>query len=247
MMKKTISSIQVGSADDWSTVPYLTFDIDWAHDDILADTINIVEKFGVSATWFVTHNTGLIERLCDNVSFEVGIHPNFNPLLSGNIRNGRDSAEVVDRLMSIVPKAKCVRSHSTTNNSVLRDIFVDRGLTHECNTFIPAQSNISLKPYRLWSDLVCVPYNWEDDVHMLYESNGVPQTNPRDMAMDENCMGLKVFAFHPIHVFLNTESLDRYERTRPLHQNPEELIKHRHQGYGTRNRLIDLLDQYKKT
>lgn len=54
--------------------------------------------------------------------------------------------------------------------------------------------------------------------------------------------GLKVFDFHPIHVFLNTESLDRYERTRPLHQNPKELIKHRYQGDGTRSRLIELLE-----
>jgi len=42
-------------------------------------------------------------------------------------------------------------------------------------------------------------------------------------------------------VFLNTESLDRYERTRPIHRDPSELIKHRFDGYGTRSRLIDLL------
>lgn len=54
--------------------------------------------------------------------------------------------------------------------------------------------------------------------------------------------GVKVFDFHPIHIFLNTESLDRYERTRPYHQNPSELIKHRYKGYGTRNRLIELLE-----
>ena len=58
--------------------------------------------------------------------------------------------------------------------------------------------------------------------------------------------GLKVFDFHPIHVFLNTESLERYERTRALHHNPKELIKHRYEGYGTRNRLIELLELAKK-
>ena len=53
---------------------------------------------------------------------------------------------------------------------------------------------------------------------------------------------MKVFDFHPIHVFLNTESLNRYERARPFFQNPKELIKHRYEGYGTRNRFIELLE-----
>ena len=242
MMPRTISSIKLDAAEDWSTAPYLTFDIDWAHDAILADTIDIVEEYGVAATWFVTHDTFLLERLRGNVNFELGIHPNFNPLLSGNTSSGRDALDVVNILMSIVPEAKSVRSHSTTNSSALRDTFVSKGLTHDCNMFIPTQSNISLKPYRLWSNLVCVPYSWEDDVHILYESIDVPQKSPCDIAIDASGLGLKVFAFHPIHVFLNTEKLDRYERTRPLHQNPQELIKHRYTGYGTRNRLIEFLE-----
>ena len=240
-MQRTISSIRLDSANNWSNIPYLTFDIDWAHDEILADTINIVEAYGVAATWFVTHDTKLMSRLQGDGLFELGIHPNFNPLLSGNGSAGRDAAEVVDRLMTIVPDAKSVRSHSTTTSSVLSDIFKSRSLTHECNMFIPAQSNISLKPYRLASDLISVPYNWEDDVHILYDSIGVPQKSPLHIFMDSNDRGLKVFDFHPIHVFLNTESLERYERTRPLHQNPKELIKHRYQGFGTRSRLIELL------
>jgi hypothetical protein len=59
--------------------------------------------------------------------------------------------------------------------------------------------------------------------------------------------GVNVFDIHTIHIFLNTESLDRYDRTHPLHQNPGELIKHRYQGYGTRSRLIKLLEFANKT
>ena len=61
---------------------------------------------------------------------------------------------------------------------------------------------------------------------------------PRDKLLN----GFHVFDFHPIHVFLNTESLDRYERTRSIHQNPKELIKHRYQGHGTRSWLMELLE-----
>ena len=54
--------------------------------------------------------------------------------------------------------------------------------------------------------------------------------------------GLKVFDFHPIHIFLNTENLKRYDQTRSIHQKPEELIKHRFSGFGVRDQFIKLLE-----
>ena len=129
-----------------------------------------------------------------------------------------------------------------TQSSGLLEIFKRCGLTHDANHFVPQHTGIELKPWHMWNDLIRVPYSWEDDVHILYDSINVPQENPRDIAINASTTGLKVFDFHPIHVFLNTESLNRYERTRPLHQNSKELIKHRYQGYGTRSRLIELLE-----
>lgn len=54
--------------------------------------------------------------------------------------------------------------------------------------------------------------------------------------------GLMVFDFHPIHVYLNTENLQRYERTRPLHYQPEALLQERFGGDGARTALKALLD-----
>lgn len=235
-MTGTISSIRVDAVADWSKVPYLTLDIDWAHDEILADTIDLVEENRVPATWFVTHDTPLLSRLRNNPRFELGIHPNFNFLLDGDGRAGRDVAEVLDRLLAIVPEAKCVRSHSTTQSSGLLDHFVRRGLTHECNAFIPVQSGIELKPWRLWSGLTRVPYFWEDDVACLY---GRDETLP--MSRLVSLEGIKVFDFHPVHIFLNTENMDRYEKTREWHRTPKELRAHRHTGEGTRTRFLDFL------
>lgn len=238
MISRTISTIKSESAESLNAI-YLTFDIDWAHDEILEDTIDLVEMYKLSATWFVTHATPLLGRLRNNPYFELGIHPNFNFLLDGDNRAGNNANEVVDRLMTLVPEAKCVRSHSLTQNSNLIDMFSHKGFTHECNTLIPANSGIALKPWASFGSLTRVPHFWEDDVHVLYDSIGIPQPNPAELA---SAGGLKVFDFHPIHVFLNTESLDRYERARPFFQNPEELIKLRYEGYGTRNRLIELLE-----
>jgi hypothetical protein len=248
LIGKTISKIKIGSEEGLNEL-YLTFDIDWAHDEIITDTIELVEAHESSATWFITHKTTLLERLRSNIDFELGIHPNFNFLLDGDNRAGKDAAEVVDRLLAFLPEAKCVRSHSLTQSSKLSELFRFKGLTHECNTLIPAISEITLKPWTSFCGLTRVPYFWEDDVHILYESIGIPQQNIVELATTEKKKGgggLKVFDFHPIHVFLNTESLDRYERTRPLHHNPKELIKHRYEGYGTRNRLIELLELSKK-
>jgi hypothetical protein len=234
--RRTISSISVDAEADWSRAPYLSIDIDWAHDDVLADTIDLVEEYRVPVTWFVTHDTPLLARLRSRPDFELGIHPNFNFLLSGDGRAGRDAAEVLDRLMAIVPEAKSVRSHSTTQNSGLFDLFTRRGLTHECNAYIPVQAGMALKPWRLWSDLTRVPYSWEDDVACLYGPN-----DAWPMSRLVGLEGIKVFNFHPIHIFLNTEHLDRYEATRLFHRDSAKLRDLRFPGAGTRTALTELL------
>jgi hypothetical protein len=237
-----ISKINPHDKESWNGRLFLTFDIDWAHDDVLSDTVELVEKANLTATWFVTHATQVLNRLKENKRFDLGIHPNFNFLLQGRHDAGQTAEDVIKRCMEIVPDVRAVRSHSMTQSSGLLEIFKACGLTHDANHFVPHHTGIELKPWSIWNDLVRVPYSWEDDVHILYDTAGMLEKSPRDIAMDMNDRGLKVFDFHPIHVFLNTESLDRYERTRPLHQNPSELIKHRYQGYGTRNRLIELLE-----
>jgi len=238
---KKISTIKVDDDTSWKNSIFLTFDIDWAHDDVLMHTIELVEKADVAATWYVTHDTPLLKRLRQNPKFELGIHPNFNFLLEGDARNGKNAYEVVARIVEVVPEAKSVRSHHMTQSSSLLEIFKKFDLTHDVNHFIPNNLRFELRPWFLWNGLIRVPYSWEDDIHMLYESRLFQnsQREPDKLILNES--GLKVFDFHPIHIFMNTESFDRYERTRPLHQNSTDLIKHRFDGYGTHSRLIKLL------
>jgi hypothetical protein len=230
-----ISDIQSDAPLTWENKIFITFDIDWAHDDVLSDTIDVMERADVVAIWFVTHDTPLLERLRANPKFELGIHPNFNFLLAGDPRKGATASEVIDRLIEIVPEAKVVRSHSTTQSSRLLDIFADRGLTHDCNHFVPEQAAIELKPYDCWSSLIKVPYFWEDAAVCMSEVN-------TPIAQLANRPGLRVFNFHPIHVYLNTEKLSRYEQARSNFKNPSALQKLRNQdSNGTRSRLKELL------
>ncbi len=75
---KNISSIVVNEEHTWKDKIFLTFDIDWANDDVLNDTIDLIERSDIAATWFVTHDTPVLNRLRANPRFELGIHPNFN-------------------------------------------------------------------------------------------------------------------------------------------------------------------------
>jgi hypothetical protein len=125
-----------------------------------------------------------------------------------------------------------------TQSTGLLQSFANAGLTHDANHFIPVSSGVEPKPWYLWNGMVRVPYCWEDDVFCLYRERGVAEP---DVAETVQRGGLRVFDFHPIHIFLNTESLDRYERTRSLHGDPQAMLQHRYSGYGTRSRLLDLL------
>tara|TARA_Y100000588_G_scaffold385297_1_gene478305 strand:+ start:705 stop:1433 length:729 start_codon:yes stop_codon:yes gene_type:complete len=230
----TISEINTDDGSTWENRVFVTFDIDWAHDEIIRDTIDLCEHAGVSATWFITHESAVLGRLRENLKFEIGIHPNFNYLLQGDPRSGKNAKEVVDRIHSIVPESTSVRSHSLCYSSTIQEIYADLGITHDSSVIIPSQNNTQeLWPWKMWDGLIRVPYMFCDYVTSMTWGAKIKTLLRRN--------GIKVFDFHPIHVFLNTESLGRYESTRLLHQNPKELIKHRYDGYGARSRLLDLL------
>src|SRR5258708_1040997 len=88
---------------------FLTFDIDWASDEVLGYTLDLLEKYTICATFFVTHETPLLTRIRNNPRFEMGIHPNFNFILNGDSRYGKNPAEVIDYYLKMVPDAVSVR------------------------------------------------------------------------------------------------------------------------------------------
>lgn len=232
----TISSIDVGRPESWRERLFLTIDIDWAHDDVIAEVLHILEDRDVSATWYITHDTPLLARLRENPRFELGIHPNFNALLLGREDNGSNATDVVQRLMDLVPEATSVRSHSLTIGSQILEVFHSAGLTHECNHLVPYQNNIVLQPWRCWTTLTRVPHFWEDDIALLDpEPASIQSLAERD--------GLRVFDFHPIHIVLNTDRISRYEEARPYFRDFPALKKCANVGgLGVKDHLLDLLN-----
>lgn len=210
-----------------------TMDIDWAPDEVVASALELFEQAGVKCTIFATHKSGLLQRVPSRL-FEVGIHPNFNDLLKGNSQ--QTSAHIIQELLDIYPDANGIRSHSLTYNSYLLIEFEKLGLRYDANLFLPYQKLVS--PFKLWNGLFRVSFNWEDDIHSMYGFSFV--TSNLDLTQD--C----IFNFHPVHIYLNTETMARYQNAKQYYHDPKKLKTMANTTVaGTRNLLLDLLGKVK--
>tara|TARA_Y100000768_G_scaffold384601_1_gene368957 strand:- start:2248 stop:2958 length:711 start_codon:yes stop_codon:yes gene_type:complete len=229
-----IKEINISDSDTFKD-PFLTFDIDWAHDEVIHDCYSLVKKYNVKTTWMVTHDSEVLSEIKSDQNCEIGIHPNFNKLLYGDYSNGKCPEEVIDRLLDIVPSCQIVRSHSLLQSSRIMNIFRSRNLKYDSNDYIPAAQISRVDPWEMENGLIKVPYIFSDELDCFKAGSPLTEILSRD--------GLKVFNFHPIHVFLNTENLKRYENTRGFHGMPKNLIKERYKGYGTRSKLVEILKE----
>lgn len=228
----------------------ITIDIDWVPDKVLAYTLDILLKAGVPCTLFATHATGLLSGI-DRKQFEVGVHPNFNPLLNRDKGANGNPREVVERLKKLFPQARGIRSHSSMVSNVLIDLFSDLGFDYESNVCLPYSRNLETLP--LWNDMLRIPFNWEDYLHFSYG-------NDFSGAGLDFKAGLNIMTFHPVHIFLNTETRERYDGAKPFYQQPDHLAGYKNPGKGTEtlfNRILemdlefakmeDLVDEYRKS
>ncbi len=239
MMSKFIHfrDIDLARSSNWAGKRVLSIDIDWAHDAVLEDTIDLIGRAAIKACFFVTHDTPMLARLRANPMSELGLHPNFDPLLRGDgVRAARD---IVMDLARLAPEAKVLRSHAMTTSGRWLELYREAGITYLSNYIMFGDANIH--PFRHINGLIEAPVYFADDGLLFQRAISAVSFHP-ETELRLGCNALRVYNFHPIHIFLNTENLDRYERTRPVHQNPKELIKHRYQGYGIRSQLIELLD-----
>ena len=212
-----------------------SLDIDWAPEEVIQDSLELFELYKIKCTLFSTHDSKVI-RTSNKDLFEVGIHPNFNNLINGLTKEGESATKIIKDLMEIYPEAKGVRSHSMTQSSRLLSLFKENGLEYDSNQFLPY--NWEIKPYECWTGIKRIPYNWEDDVHFAYKKKFNFFFN-RIFDVNKNF----IFDFHPIHIYLNTDSELTYLNAKPFYHNPYELLKKRNNIIeGTRDFLINLFE-----
>lgn len=209
-----------------------TIDIDWAPEKVIYDTLEIFNNYKIKCTLFCTHYSEVISNNKNDL-FEIGIHPNFNNIFNGDAINVN---KIIDDLLQLFPESKGIRSHSGTASTTFSEIFCKKGLEYESNILLPYSKNIT--PYKLWNGLYRIPFNWEDDVHFLY--NYSYNNCNIDFYNDD-----AVFNFHPIHIYLNTENVERYENAKVHYKNPNQLKNYVNKSdiKGTRDLLLDIATQ----
>ena len=189
--------------------PVITIDLDWAPDYMIEPMAAALIERGVRATWLVTHASPAVEALRERPDlFELGIHPNFQPGSS----HGATPEEVIDHCMSLVPSARCVRTHGLVQSTRLlhalgrrEELCVDLSLyLHHCPSTAPCRF-----AYR-GARLLRLPHVWEDDFEM--ECADASWRLEPILRLD----GLKILDFHPVHVFLNCPTGEAYDACRRL-------------------------------
>lgn len=184
----------------------VTLDTDWAPDFMLKYTADILKQSRVKATWFVTHDSPFIRGLVGEELFEIGLHPNFFP----NSTQGETVDEIIDSLLEIAPNATTYRPHAVYYNGPLfQKIVRERNFVVDSTFFLPFAKNIQPTPYYLGDKKVLrVPYFWADD-YIISQDVQVDKFKPEFVTSHD---GLKVFCFHPIHIYLNSSDYKLYEQ-----------------------------------
>ncbi|WP_321469664.1 hypothetical protein [Halarcobacter sp.] len=208
----------------------LTFDLDWCADDVLEYLLDKLIKNNISATFFVTHETPLLEKIREYDFFELGIHPNFND----NSSHGSNFKEVIDYCLNIVPGAISCRPHGLMVSSNKLIYMMKKGIQIDCSIFMPNVAtlenfDLSVNEYKI----LRVPYNWEDDYEFYQQHK---KYKFKDIQNFKN----KILDFHPIHVYLNSDSEKQYE----MYKANIKFTKN--MGIGTETMLDDTIKEHLK-
>lgn len=194
---------------------YLTFDMDWANEGVMEFFYSTLCELDVRGTFNVTNESRLLEAIRREDRLELGIHPNFNNLLQDG--EGESAGAIIRHLKEIVPEAVSVRSHCLVNGNSIRKYFVANGIRYESNTLFEPKEGMKLDCYQDFMGLVQVPLIFEDDIYLLSKDK-------KCLTWYFDCLDMPlVFNFHPIHLFLNTEDMNRYERSKPYYHEYEKL------------------------
>lgn len=193
----------------------ITIDVDWAPPEALEYTLNILTSYGVRATVFTTGGYDIPD------GFEVGVHPNFD----------QDEPECeVDRLLAENPGAKGVRAHRFCVCEPLYGMYMDKGLLYDASMFLPLHEGIY--PVRYSERFWIAPTFWEDAWWLG------PGRNFREW----DGVGMKVYVFHPIHVFMNTKDRAHYEVFKPYYHSVPDLLRFHNDGDGVKTKFLSLLE-----
>jgi hypothetical protein len=172
----------------------ITLDTDWAEDFMIEEAAQILIDAGVRATWFITDSKAY-DVLKNNRLFELGIHPNFG----SDSTQGKCEWHIILNLLKLVPHAVSSRSHRLITSHDIKRRLAFYNIKVDSTIFMPLVPNIvpfEVKYNNERNTLCNLPIYWLDDVE---KHRPRPNFTLRNKGLRNE--GLKVFGFHPIHIF----------------------------------------------
>ena len=218
----------------------VSVDVEWAHEEVLADVLRLLDEHRVRATFFCTHAP------IDVGEHERGLHPNFRR--DGDTARGLRECltdrevyrGVVRATRDFCPDAVGVRAHSLHFDTQLAEVYSDEGLQYDSSYCLPLVEH--LRPFWKERDLLEIPIYYMDHLDLISASTKFAVSG---LQLDRP--GFKVLDFHPNLVFTNAPSCAHYEHTKSFYRDPERLQAARHAGRGVRTLLMDLLAWIERT
>ena len=204
----------------------ITIDTDWAVDDILRDTLVLVEKVGLPVTFFATNESAVLASLKQS-HYEIGLHPNFFGASTDD-----ELLNAISKLQKLYPEAIGARSHGLFVSYKILQLYKNIGMRYESNNFL--YMHPYLRPTERFKELESIPFMWSDDKAIELETFE---------SFDFTTPGLKVYNFHPIHIYLNTPNVAYYEKCKPYYHDPVSLEALRYKGHGVREHFIRFLEE----
>lgn len=219
----------------------ITFDIDWAPDEVVDYCVEKIIAAGVKATLFCTdheadpsgRSSNLAERYKQHEDLlEFALHPNF--LL------GEKPTSVFERLLRHYPNAQGYRSHKALTSSEVLISAAEKGMRYESGYYISGLDvGCFFRDYNS-TDIVQIPVFFFD---RGYSSLTRPIYDVHQLGFVGQ-PGLRVLDFHPPAIYLNLDYLERYTNAKPDYHNPEKLWAHRNfENPGADSLLTQILQQ----
>jgi len=202
----------------------ISLDMDWAPDALIEDSLQLLNERGIRATLFLTGPTAV-----DLTGHEIALHPNYI---------GPDLESPIAKLLDLFPDAAGARSHALFFSYRLTEVYERLGIRYQSNVLAYKQND--LRAFQISRKVAEVPIYFMDNILLVMEP-GQTHFKLHDLGLNEP--GLKVFDFHPIHIYLNTDCIERYTKAKPFYHAPSDLAPLRNrQKPGIRDLFINLLD-----
>lgn len=127
-------------------------------------------------------------------------------------------------MKDLVPEAAAYRSHALVDGSPIIAKCCEHGIKYNLNLLLRPKSGEKIYPF-IRTGMTMVPFLFEDDLWFMDEKK-----QDLDFLLGSEIDMLRVFNFHPVHLWLDTEHVSRYEKAKPYYHLPDKMEAYRNRG-----------------